>query len=251
GVELAYENDLRGTPEVEKLQVDAQGRVLRSLGKQPAVPGHDVQLTIDLDVQTLAEESLKQGLETAQATWDPDRLKRFIAPAGSIVVEDPHDGSVLAMASAPTYTPKDFVGGISTALFQALQDPANHYPLNNRAIQGLYAPGSTFKPVTALAALEKDVIAPETTINDTGSFKLGQTVFRNAFGAVNGNVNLERALTVSSDVYFYQLGAALDGKKKWNGYPIQDVDKTLGFGQTSGIVLPFETDGRVSDPDSR
>src|SRR5947209_7745565 len=155
GVELAYESGLRGTPEVEKLQVDAQGRVLQSLGKQPAVPGHDVQLTIDLDVQTLAEESLKQGLDTAQATWDPDRLKRFLAPAGSIVVEDPRDGSILAMASAPTYRPSDFVGGISTNLFGALQDPANHYPLNNRAIQGLYAPGSTFKPVTALAALER------------------------------------------------------------------------------------------------
>ena len=131
----------------------------------------------NMQLHRRAEESLKQGLDTAQATWDPDRLKRFLAPAGSIVVEDPRDGSILAMASAPTYRPSDFVGGISTNLFGALQDPANHYPLNNRAIQGLYAPGSTFKPVTALAALEKDVIAPETTINDTGSFKLGQTVF--------------------------------------------------------------------------
>jgi penicillin-binding protein 2 len=251
GVELAYENELRGTPAVEKLQVDAQGRVLRSLGEQPAVPGHDVQLTIDINVQKLAEESLAQGLKTAQGSWDPSQAKRFIAPAGSIVVEDPRDGSILAMASSPTYDPTEFVNGISTGKFAELNDPANHYPLNNRAIQGLYAPGSTFKLVTALAGLEKDVVAPDTTVNDTGSFKLGPQTFRNASGEVNGTVDLARALAVSSDFYFYSLGAQLDGKKRWNGYPIQDVAKSLGFGRLSDIELPYETDGRVPDPDQR
>jgi penicillin-binding protein 2 len=253
GVELAYESELRGTPEVEKLQVDAQGRVLRSLGKQPAVPGHDVQLTIDVNVQQLAEESLQQGLTAAQGAWDPNQLKHFIAPAGSVVVESPKDGSILAMASWPTFDPRLFVNGISTANFQALQDPANHYPLNNRAIQGLYAPGSTFKMVTSLAGLAKGVITPETSVNDTGTFKLGQQTFRNASGEVNGTVNLSRALAVSSDYYFYSLGASLDAssKKKWNGYPIQDVARSLGFGRLSGIELPYETDGRVPDPDTR
>ena len=253
GVELAYENELRGTPEVEKLQVDAQGHVLRSLGKQPAVPGHDVQLTIDLNVQTLAEESLQQGLDTAQASWDPSQLKRFIAPGGSIVVEDPHDGSILAMASSPTYDPTEFVNGISTARFQQLQDPANHYPLNNRAIQGLYAPGSTFKMVTALAALEKGVTTADQPFNDTGTFTVGGETKRNALGAKNGTIDMARAISVSSDVYFYSLGAELDSsnKKRWNGYPIQDVARSLGFGRASDIELPYELDGRVPDPDSR
>ncbi len=251
GVELAYENELRGTPEVEKLQVDAQGRVLRSLGKQPAIPGHDVQLTIDLEVQKLAEESLEQGLESSQGSWDPDQLKRFIAPGGSIVVEDPRDGSILALASYPTYDPKLFVSGISTDLFQQLQDPAGHYPLNNRAIQGLYAPGSTFKLVTALTALEKGIISPETVVNDKGSIMIGNQPYRNAFGTPNGNVDLARALAVSSDVYFYQLGASLDGKKRGNGYPIQELAKSLGFGRPTEIELPYEADGRVPDPDQR
>ena len=253
GVELAYESELRGTPEVEKLQVDAQGRVLRSLGKQPAVPGHDVQLTIDLNVQTLAEESLDEGLKTARETWDPNQLKRFIAPAGSIVVEDPRDGSILAMASSPTYDPTEFVNGITTAKFQELNDPNNHYPLNNRAIQGVYAPGSTFKMVTALAALEKGVIAPETPFDDTGTFKIGGETKHNASGEVNGTIDMAGALAVSSDVYFYNLGADLDSssRKKWNGYPIQDVARSLGFGHLSDIELPYETDGRVPDPDSR
>ena len=251
GVELAYEKELRGEPEVEKLQVDSQDRVLRSLGKQPAVPGHDVVLTVDLEVQTLAEESLKQAIDTARLTWDPNQLKRFLAPAGSVVVEDPRDGAILAMASYPTYNPTEFVNGISTAQFGALNDPANHYPLNNRVLQGLYAPGSTFKLVTSLAALGQEVIAPNTSINDTGSIAVGNppTVFRNAFGTAHGQVNLARALTVSSDVYFYRLGEKLDSPRK--PYPIQEQAKALGLGRATNIELPFELDGRVPDPETK
>ncbi len=249
GVELAYEAQLRGEPQVEKLQVDSRDRVLRSLGIQPAVPGKDVVLTIDVNVQVLAEEALRQSLEAANAAWDPERLKRFIAPAGSVVVEDPRDGSIIAMASYPTYDPSEFVNGITVDRFRALNDPANHYPLNNRALQGEYAPGSTFKMVTALAALGREIIAPGTTITDTGSYAVGDppTVFRNAFGLAHGRVNLNRALTVSSDVYFYQLGEKLDAVRK--PYPIQDVARALGFGRETGIDQPFEAVGRVPDPE--
>jgi len=249
GVELAYESQLRGQPQVEKLQVDSRDRVLRSLGVQPAVPGQDVVLTIDLNVQILAEQALKQALDAAHAAWDPDRLKHFIAPAGSVIVEDPRDGSILAMASYPTYDPSEFVNGITVNRFEQLNDPASYYPLNNRAIQGEYAPGSTFKMVTSLAALGRDVIAPTTTVNDTGSISVGNppTVFRNAFGASHGPVNLYKALTVSSDVYFYQLGEKLDTNRK--PYPIQDMARSLGFGADTGIELPFEANGRVPDPD--
>jgi penicillin-binding protein 2 len=153
------------------------------------------------------------------------------------------------MASFPTYDPSEFVNGISVARFQQLQDPASSYPLNNRAIQGEYAPGSTFKMVTSLAALGREVIAPGSTINDTGSFSVGNppTVFRNAFGLSHGPVNLNKALTVSSDVYFYQLGEKLDTPRK--PYPIQDMARSLGFGKETGIELPFEATGRVPDPD--
>jgi penicillin-binding protein 2 len=205
GVEYAYETALRGTPEVEKLQVDVHDQVLRSLGKQPAVPGHDVLLTIDLEVQRVVEESLQQGLDAAHRAYDTKQAKYFIGPAGSVVVLDPRDGSVLAMASWPSYDPNQFAGGISTTLFQQLQDPANNFPLNNRAIQGLYAPGSTFKLVTGLAALDRQVIAPTTTIDDTGSIAIGDRLFRNALGLSHGPVNMAKALKVSSDVYFYKL----------------------------------------------
>ena len=249
GVELAYESELRGEPQVEKLQVDAQGRVLRSLGKQPAIPGHDVQLTIDLDAQRVAEESLEQAVETARKSWDPSQLKYFIAPAASAVVLDPRDGAVLAMASWPTYDPSKFVNGISTTDFQFLQDPANHFPLNNRAIQGQYAPGSTFKPITALAALGRRVIAPTTTINDTGVYELGDLVLRNAGSRSFGTVDLPRALTVSSDVYFYRLGEAMDVERK--PFPMQDMAREFGFGRVTDIELPFEVEGRVPDPEQR
>lgn len=249
GAELAYEAALRGVPQVEKLQVDSQGRVLRSLGIQPAVPGHDVQLTIDIKTQALAEESLKQGLETAQQTWDPEQLKRYLAPAGSVVVEDPRDGSILAMASFPTYHPDEFVNGISSARFRELNDPAGHYPLNNRVLQGLYAPGSTFKLVTSLAGLGREVVAPTTTINDTGSLTVGDRIFRNAFSTPHGRVDLSRALAVSSDVYFYMLGEKLDEGRK--PFPIPEMARTLGLGRSTGIELPFELDGWVPDPDNK
>ncbi|MGH9279537.1 MAG: penicillin-binding protein 2 [Acidimicrobiales bacterium] len=249
GTELAYESDLRGTPEVEKLLVDSQGRVLRSLGKQPAVPGHDVQLTVDLDIQQLAEESLRQAIDQAHGAWDNRQLKYFIAPGGAVVVEDPRDGAIVAMASYPTYDPAVFVNGISTALFSALQDPANNFPLNNRAIQGEYAPGSTFKLVTALAGLGRDVIGPGTTVRDTGSVQVGPQIFRNALSVAHGNVDLSRALAVSSDVYFYLLGEKLNTSKR--PYPIPEMARTMGYGTTTGIELPFELEGRVPDPESK
>src|SRR5439155_343656 len=155
-----YEDDLRGNPSIEKLEVDSKGRVLRSLGSQPAVQGHDVRLTMDLDIQKLAEESLAQGLAAARAAWDPDAKKHFIAPAGAVVVLDPKNGSVLALASYPTYDPAAFVNGIKVDDFKAMQDPASYYPLTDRAIQGQYAPGSTFKLITALAGLGKGIVAP-------------------------------------------------------------------------------------------
>lgn len=251
GVELAYENDLRGQPEVEKLEVDAQGSVLRSLGKQPAVQGHDVRLTVDLDLQKVAEESLQQSLAAAQATYDNESAKRFLAPAGSAVVVDPRDGSVLAMASFPTYNPADFIDGISEKTFAELNDPAGHYPLNNRVTQGLYAPASTFKLVTSIAGLETGLITPQYTVNDRGTFTIGDppVVLKNAFSEAFGPVNLSAALTVSSDVYFYELGSRFcPGQCNTS---IQDAARELGLGDFTEIELPFEASGRIPDEQSK
>jgi penicillin-binding protein 2 len=257
GVEQAYETDLRGKPGVTRLEVDAAGNVLLpALLSRPPRQGNDVQLTIDLDVQALAEDSLNKGLEAARSTYDRNAGKGFVAPAGAAVVLDPRDGSILALASAPAFNPADFVNGIRPEIFAALQDPANRFPLTNRAIQGQYAPGSTFKLVTSLAALRAGMITPATTVLDEGSYKLrnckGQKcTWRNAGGRSYGRVNLSRALTVSSDVFFYDLGANFWFQGGPNARAMQTVARDLGLGARTGVELRGEMRGRVPDPETR
>ena len=255
GAELTYEADLRGIPEIAKLEVDSVGRVQRTLGRQPAAQGNDVRLSIDIDIQKLAEESLAQGIELARESSDFLTGKKFVAPGGSAVVLDPRDSSVLAMASYPTYDPNTFINGISVRKFAELNDPAGHYPLNNRAIQGLYAPGSTFKLATSLAGLKTGMISSRDTYDDRGSYTVvgeRSATFTNARGAVNGAVNVSRALTVSSDVFYYWLGERFwDGRGKFGQAAIQDMARTLGMGEYTEVDLPFESDGRVADPAGR
>ncbi len=252
GVEAAYESDLRGQPQIEKLEVDSKGRVLRTLGVQPAVQGHDVQLTLDLELQRLAEESLRQGLERSRRAYDRNTAKFFLTAAGSVVVLDPRDGSVVAMASSPTYDPREFVDGISESRFRELQDPAGYFPLNNRVLQGLYAPGSTFKLITALAALQKGVMSPQDTLVDNGFITVGGETKRNAGGQVNGRIDITRAITVSSDVYFYEMGKRMwEARSRYGPTPMQDTARELGMGAPTGIELPFEAAGRIPDAESR
>ncbi len=251
GAELGFEELLRGKPGVTKLEVDSRGRVLQTLGRLEPEQGFDVQLTIDLDIQRLTEDSLAQGLAVARQAWDRDQLKHFLAPAGAVVVLDPRDGSVLAMASNPTYDPAQFVSGISREVFAGLQDPAGHFPLNNRAIQGQYAPGSTFKLMTAVAGLRSGLIRQNTSIDDTGSLRVGNRTFRNAGSKPWGRVDLPRALTVSSDVYFYKLGWDFWQYRSQYGDQIQKIAREMGLGAPTGIALPSEMRGRVPDPDVR
>ena len=181
-----------------------------------------------------------------------DKYENYNAPAGSVVVLDAKTGSVVAMASNPTYDPNAFADGIPTATYQAFNDPANHYPLLNRAIQGQYAPGSTFKLVTSLAGLRTGQISPGTTVDDQGciDLKVEGGVFCNAGKEAHGSVDLPEALTVSSDVYFYEIGRAFWGdfhRNEPTGNAIQDEAHTLGFGATTGVALSGEAKGRVPD----
>lgn len=251
GIEKIYEDDLRGSPQVERLEVDSKGRVLGSLGTTPAVQGHDIQLTLDLDVQKMAEDSLQEGLQAARGSYDKSQAKHFQAPAGSAVVLDPRDGSVLALASNPTYDPSIFVNGIKPELFAQLNDPNSGFPLTDRAIQGLYAPGSTFKLATSLAALGHGLIDTKYTVDDGGKIKIGVQTFKNAGGEANGRVNIVRALTVSSDVFFYTLGNQFWQQRSQYGDAIQDEAHQLGLGKKTGIALPFEAAGRIPDPETR
>ena len=252
GAEQSYEGELRGRPGLTKLEVNSRGDVLRSLGGQPPVQGHDVQLAIDLEVQKLAEESLAAGLEAARHTYDRDLRKDFVAPAGAVVVMDPRDGSVIALASNPTYDPAAFTNGIRTDVFRSMQEPASHFPLNDRAIAGLYAPGSTFKLATAIAAMRKGLINSGTTVLDTGSLRVGNRIFYNAGRRSYGRVNLTHALTVSSDVFFYSLGSSFWSQRGQLGETaIQDVAAELGLGRRTGVPLSPESKGRLSDPGTR
>jgi penicillin-binding protein 2 len=252
GVEAAYEEDLRGQPQIEKLEVDSKGRVLRTLGVQPAVQGHDVQLTLDLDLQRLAEDSLQQGLDRSRRAYDRNTAKYFLTTAGSVVVLDPRNGAVVALASSPTYDPREFVDGISESRFRELQDPAGNFPLNNRVLQGQYAPGSTFKLVSALAALREGVMSPSDTLVDNGSITVGGETKRNAGGRVHGRIDIARAMTVSSDVYFYEMGKRLwEARNRYGPTPMQDTARDLGLANPTGIELPFEASGRIPDAESR
>ncbi len=253
GIELTYESTLRGTPGKEEFQVDAAGNVLRSVRRVAPKVGHDVQLTIDLDIQRVAETALADGMASARTRRDITRTDKFInlkAGAGSVVVIDVTDGSVVALASNPTFDPNEFINGIPTVRWKALNDPVNNYPLLDRAIAGQYAPGSTFKLVTAVAGLRSGMITPNSTVEDTGKYKISEQTFTNSNSEPFGRISLQRALTVSSDVYFYTIGGSLWSKQRRNesgGDVIQETARLYGFGRATGIALPNEAAGRVPD----
>lgn len=253
GIELQYEEYLRGTPSVSRVEIDVKGRVLREVSYKAAVPGNDIVLSVDLTLQKVAEQALAEQIAVTreqQDLTDKTKFATYKAPAGSVVVVDPQNGFVRALASYPTYDPASFVEGISTPLWEELNDPENAYPLNNRAVQGLYAPGSTFKIITAIAGINAGIITPNSPFNDTGSLQVSDRVFNNAGKKANGTISLARSLTVSSDTYYYNIGYKLwslqrRGDEKGNG--IQDVAREFGFAERSGIGLGNEAKGRIPD----
>jgi penicillin-binding protein 2 len=263
GIEQLFEDVLRGTPGTEVYEVDRNERVIQELSDREVapVPGQDIHLTIDIGLQSLVENELYQALEEAKLQKTKAGAPEITAPAGAAVVLNPHDGSVLAMASYPNYAPSDFVEGMSQQQFEGLSDPANYSPILNRAIQGEYAPGSTFKPFTAYAAIEKGFMGSgrlpgiHDPVDDPGVYNLrpceGQCDFFNARGAdgipsTYKNIDLPAALTVSSDTYFYAIGAEI-GRSQRDDHAIQDAAAKFGLGQPSGVQLPGERSGRIAD----
>lgn len=241
GVEYTFEAELRGTPGIRTIEVDAKNRPIRTVSYTPPVPGNDIQLTIDLSIQRSAEQSLAEQLGEVRGRRDGEH--RLNAPAGASVVLDPRDGSVLALASFPTYNPEEFVNGISSTRYAQLRD-APDTPLLDRTIQGLYAPGSTFKPVTAHAAMTRGMIDARTSYNDQGVYRLSTTSFRNSGGA-NGPTNVEKSLRVSSNVFYAWLGDRFYSESATFGDGIQDSARQFGFGSPTGIQLLGERGGVI------
>jgi penicillin-binding protein 2 len=254
GAESAFERELRGKPRRETIEVDPTGQQVGEPVKvERGEVGHTVYLTIDKNVQQAAEKSLEQGILGARTLQNHDvktGLAYFKAPAGAVVVLDAQDGSVAALASYPTYPPSVWVGGISQSDLNDISDPKNS-KLLNRATQGQYAPGSTYKLVTALAMANEGIRSIGEYYDDEGKVTIRGSTFRNADEEVFGSVNLEQALTKSSDTYFYTVGWKFwqiwDAGEEQRGQGMQREARTLGFDKPTGIELD-EADGRVPDP---
>jgi penicillin-binding protein 2 len=228
GIESSYDRFLRGQDGAARVQVDASGELRRPLSEKKPVPGHQLRLSLNLEAQKIGQATLA-------------------GRRGAFVAMDVNDGSVYALGSSPSFDPNVFSKGVKTSVYKRLNDPNQGAPLANRATQGLYPTGSTFKPITSVAALSCGVITPSSILFDGGTFKQGTIVRHNAGNASYGALNITKALQVSSDVFFYQLGADLGNS--CGGLQLQKWASKLGIGHKTGIDLPGELPGFLPTPD--
>ncbi len=223
GIEASYQQELHGVTGFERLEIDAAGRGIRALSRTPAQSGNNVALTLDIRLQEVAERA-------------------FGERRGALVAIEPASGGVLAFVSSPGYDPNLFVDGIDPESWQALMSSPDR-PLNNRALAGLYPPGSTFKPFMALAALELGKRTPRTSISDPGYFVFGDRRFRDSKPGGHGTVDMYKSIVVSSDVYYYMLANDM-GIEAIAGFM-----KRFGFGARTGIDLEGEAAGVLPSPE--
>ncbi len=288
GIELELEQVLHGAWGYKKVEVDGANRPVRVIEEVPPVNGFDVQLTIDLDVQKYAEQLLETTLEQRRTQLAPNPIVKkpdgsrqrmdltkdvavpYKAPAGSTLAMDYDTGAVVAMASYPTFDNRWFEADLSGAKFRQIfpeTDDPDQSILVNRAIQGRYNLGSTFKLFTAYAALNSGLIGAGEYYNDTGTYTLSRAAvsdraacdsglvrceFKNAICSYNGRpcvygaVNVEDALAVSSDAFFYRIGDQIMVQNDFQPV-LQEQVRLFGFGADTGVELPFEFDGTVPD----
>ena len=240
GVESFYDKVLQGEKGFRRFEVDNQGHVRSVLAEGAPIAGKDVRLTINKDVQAVAEKALADALAEAH------RQGFTKARAGAAVVLDVKTGAVVAMASVPTYDPALFLGGVSSAQWKSLNDPSSDYPLNNRAIMAAYPPASTFKSIVAMAALQTHLITAGTRFTCSGRWQ--------GFGSQwakwcwlhsgHGSLNLTGAIEQSCDSYFYNVGKLFYDAP---GEKLQEFARSIGLGERLGIDLSGEVSGRVPD----
>ncbi|HLY04243.1 MAG TPA: penicillin-binding protein 2 [Rhizomicrobium sp.] len=219
GIEKSWETELRGSAGISREEVNAYGRVIRELSRDPGAPGNDVWLTLDQDLQKFV-------------------VARMAEESCAIAVMDVATGDVLALASTPGYDPNLFNVGITREQWKDLLND-DHRPLSDKALSGLYPPGSTFKPVVALSALAAGAITPDFSVNCTGSLAFGNYIFHCWQKHGHGHVNLHRGIAQSCDVYFYNVARRLgiDG--------LEAGAHKLGLGSRTGIEIPGERTGVV------
>ncbi|HEX5280499.1 MAG TPA: penicillin-binding protein 2 [Micropepsaceae bacterium] len=221
GIEKTFDTRIRGHAGASRVEVNAYGRVIRELERKPGVPGEEVYLTLDKELQSFIHDRLKD--ESAGAA-----------------IMDVQTGDVLALVSTPGFDPNAFNRGLTSAEWAALTE-SDHKPLVNKVMAGIYPPGSTFKTVTALAALDAGAITPDTIFHCNGAFELGSHAFHCWRKQGHGPLNLRGGIKNSCDCFFYQaaLKLGIDG--------LQAGAKRLGLGQTTGIEIPGERNGFIPD----
>lgn len=235
GVEKYYEQELRGKDGARRVEVDSRGRPVRELVTLEPESGNDLYLTLDLNLQKVMEKSMETTLKSLQSNYPKARV-------GSAVLLNVKTGEILAMCSSPSMFPDDWKGNLSSARLpyyipQAYDyDPLNPGALVNRAIQSTYPPGSTFKPVTGMAALEKGMMDPEQSVNCGGAYWIAPYI---KCTGVHGNVNFKSAMAVSCNTYFQEMG------RRATKDEMIRVAGEMGLGSKTGVDLPEEKSGRL------
>lgn len=241
GIEASYENVLQGIKGEQVVFVDADGNIVNHSSSVEPQSGSDVVLTLDADIQKAAEDSLSSTIKRLQEHGKPDCF------GGCAIAMDVTNGEIIAMASAPSFSPNMFVGGISSDDWDMLSSKSSHNPLLNRGIGGQYPSASTIKPLSALAALNEGIATPQSSYMCTGYW----TGFGAAFGQYcwlhtgHGPMTLQTGITYSCDVVFYEVGKGFFYSSNKDG--LQQMFKKWGLGSKSQIDLPGELQGRIPD----
>lgn len=242
GIESVFEKYLKGEDGIKQIDMSVDGTVAAEYVSEEATGGSDIVLTIDSNLQRITENALKQNMQKISSGGF---TQRYQTKSGSVVVMNVKSGEVLAMASCPDFEPQQFVGGISTSKFNEYK---NSQGLFDRAISGSYAPGSTFKMITAIAGLESGVIDTRTRINDTGIYpKYTNPVcwYYTSFHRGHGSLNVSDAIKHSCNYFFYETGdrMGIDNLAKYARY--------FGLGTKTGIELPSETAGTLASRETK
>ena len=238
GLEYFYDRYLRGRTGVQRVEVNAAGYPVPSnIAPTQPLAGHSLKVTLDLGLEKEGEKALLEGIERARAGGKP-------AQAGAFTALDPRTGQILAMGSYPSFDPNKFAKPLTKAEYAALQGSGTAGgPLTDRAVNGTYPTGSTFKPITAMGALEAGVITPSEALGAGQCISVSTEQFCNAGKADYGAVALVEALKVSSDTYFFEVGQLANA----HGNVIQRMARELGIGSSTGIDLPSEFEGVIPE----
>jgi penicillin-binding protein 2 len=252
GVEQQYDRWLRGMPGYRTVAVDSMGRVIGDDSTVAGQPGDTLVTSIDAKVQGVVERQLAETIATARATHDPVTGRNYAADSGAVVVLEAKTGRVVAMASQPTYDPSVWVGGITKLQLSRMYSTQAGDPLLGRATQGQFAPGSTWKPVMTVSALNNG-FTPDTRLDCSSGVQVGNRLFHNYESQSLGYIDFAKALQYSCDSFFYRVGLSF-----WNRFgsdptnldakdPLVEGAKNFGFGKKTGIDLPGEASGRIAD----